>query len=66
MEFEILIKLLLFPTNACTDVHVRLESHRTHASSEVELHRKLREIMLGALKANFHQHHDDIIFATRT
>ncbi len=59
---------------AGTYVHVRLESPRTRASSEAELRRKLqkmlctppRENTLGALKANFRQHLDDVIFAART
>ncbi len=43
VEFEINIKLLLFHTNAGTDVHVRLESPRTRASSEAELCGKLQK-----------------------
>ncbi len=74
MEFELHIKLLLFHTNAGTDVHVRLESARTRASSEAELRGKLpkmlctppREKTSRALKANFRQHRDDVIFGTCT
>ncbi len=74
MEFELYIKLLLFHTNAGTDVHVRLELPWTHASSEAELRGKLqkmlctptRETTSRALKANFCQHRDDVIFGART
>ncbi len=45
MEFELHIKLLLFHTNAGTDVHVRLESPRTRASSEAELRGKLQKML---------------------
>ncbi len=74
MEFELHIKLLLFHKNAGTDVHVRLELPRTCASSEAELRGKLqkmlcippRETTSRALKANFRQHHNDVMFAART
>ncbi len=74
MEFEINIKLLLFHTNAGTDMHVRLESPRTRASSEAELRGKLqkmsctppREKTSHAPKVYFRQHRNDVIFGART
>ncbi len=71
MEFELHIKLLLFHTNSGTDVHVRLESPRTRAFSEAELHGKLQKNLCTpcektscALNANFRQHRDSIIIGT--
>ena len=45
MEFELHIKLLLFHTNADTDVHVRLESPWTRACSDAELCGKLQKML---------------------
>ncbi len=69
MEFE----LLLFHTNAGTDVHVCLELPRTRASSDALLRGKLQKMSCTppwektscALKANFRQQRDDIIFGRR-
>ncbi len=74
IEFELHIKLLLFHTNAGTDMYVRLKSARTRASSGVELRVKLHKMLCTpprkktsrALKANFCQHLDDLIFVART
>ncbi len=43
MEFELHIKLLLFHTNAGTDVHVQLESRRICVSLDAELSGKLQK-----------------------
>ncbi len=69
MEFELDINLLLFHTNADTDVHAQLESLRIRTSSEAELCQKEKKIVCTATRKDVvstqSQHRSDVIFGAR-
>ncbi len=70
--WSLILKFLPIHKDAGKDMPVQPESPWSCASSEAELRRKLqkmpctREMKSHALKANFRQHRDDVIFAART